>query len=706
MNKNSKILWILVICFGLTIGSIVFAAGDFFIHDGDRVVFLGDSITEQRLYTTFIEAYALTRYPQWKLTFRNTGWSGDTAFFRSRCHTDGGKLMAADESTQQPMIDETIRRGLGRDVLPLKPTVVTIDFGMNDIFVKPTNNVYSTYLSCMTKMVTVLQENGARTALLTPQPTEPKRSDPDQDENNKALRKFSDGLKEVAAKTGMAYVDQFDPYMKMLLRERAGNPDVFIGGGRDTVHPGAAGHTVMAWAILKGLGATPLVSRAQIDCKAQRVIAVEACKIENLKMSNGVIGFDRLDAALPMPIHPQAGSALKLAPVLEDLNRYELQITGLAPGDYQLSIDGEPVTEITADELGQGLNLATNAGSITQQGQELLKEVGKKNDLFFKRWRNVQLRSAPGQAPSLETDPQRVAELVELDQQIAESESKIDKLRQPKIHRFELRSMQAPVTLTLWPTGNMPGLGTKEGVAEKEVPSRGDGVVRIADVSEPAIAVFKAPGATNVTPAVIICPGGAYNILAYNKEGTEIAAWLNSIGITGVVLKYRVPGNMDGAFQDIQRAIRLVRDNAAKWNIDSDRVGVMGFSAGGHLCARLSTNWDQATYPELDAVDKKNIRPDFAILVYPAYLSQVPGQLSGSLPVNAKMPPTFMVHTEDDKSFVPGSKLYHAALDEAKVQNEFFLCAEGGHGYGLISKKEVGVWPEKCKEWLFKSGIL
>jgi len=131
---------------------------------------------------------------------------------------------------------------------------------------------------------------------------------------------------------------------------------------------------------------------------------------------------------------------------------------------------------------------------------------------------------------------------------------------------------------------------------------------------------------------------------------------------------------MDGTFQDIQRAIRLVRGNAAKRNIDSDRVGVMGFSAGGHLSAHLSTNSDQATYPELDAVDKKDIRPDFAILVYPAYLSQVPYQLSGSLPVNAKTPPTFIVHTEDDKFFIAGSKVYHAALDEAKFRTRSFFA--------------------------------
>jgi acetyl esterase/lipase len=268
--------------------------------------------------------------------------------------------------------------------------------------------------------------------------------------------------------------------------------------------------------------------------------------------------------------------------------------------------------------------------------------------------------------------------------------------------------VQTAATLTqpLWPTGKMPGHGPKEGAVEHALPSRGDNVLRITDINEPTIAVFKAPGATKATPAVIISPGGAYGILCIDKEGTEIATWLNSIGITGVVLKYRVPNNQDGAFQDIQRAIRLVRENAAKWNIAPTRVGVMGFSAGGHLCARLSTNSEKSTYPKIDGTDEQNLRPDFAILIYPAYLAQVPGKLSGGLPVTAKTPPTFMVHTEDDKSFVAGTKLYQTALETAKVPNEFFLCAEGGHGYGLRSKGEVSVWPKRCQAWLVKTGIL
>jgi lysophospholipase L1-like esterase len=428
-------LWILL-CSITTV-----TAKDFFLHDGDRVVFLGDSITEQRMYTNFIEAYALTRHPQWQLTFRNAGWAGDTAFFRSRCHPDGSRVVGVEEKDQAPMIDKMIRRSLGRDVLALKPTIVTIDFGMNDVGVSPTADAYNAYVRCLTRMVTVLQENGARTALLTPQPVENKRPDPERDEKNLALRQFSDGLKEVAAKTGVPYVDQFNPYLQILRRERTTNPDKFIGGGRDGVHPGAIGHTLMAWAILKELGATPLVSRAHFNYQSNTVVAAEACKIEHLKITDGSLAFDRLDEALPMPIHPNAEPALKLAPVMEELNQYGLQIIGLPPGNYQLSIDGVPVVTMTAAEWAKGCNLASSAGPITQQGLELLKEIGVKNDIYFKRWRNVQLSQKNEWVPAPDVETRRAAELARLDQQIAESEAKINQLRKPRSHRFELKAL-------------------------------------------------------------------------------------------------------------------------------------------------------------------------------------------------------------------------------------------------------------------------
>lgn len=434
-DTHNKSIFTILAAIGLATRVI---AADFFIHDGDRVVFLGDSITEQRLYTTYIEAYALTRHPQWQLSFRNVGWGGDTAWLRQRAHPDEGQLFAADDAVQQAMVDDAVGRGLRRDVLPLKPTVVTVDFGMNDHSYQAfREDIFRAYVRSQTEIVKVLKANGVRVALLTPQPIEDKRPDPDQDERNQSLRKFSDGLKDVAAKADVTFGDQFAPYMTILLRERAASPKALIGGG-DAVHPGPIGHTIMAWAILKALGATALVSRAEIN-SATKAVAAEACKVENLKLADGVISFDRLDDALPMPIDPAAEPVLKLAPILDDLDRYDLRITGLAPGNYELSIDGESVGKATAEQLGQGWNLATEAGPITKQTQELLKLVVQKNNLYFNRWRSVQLFSFPGWAQSPEIESLRSAELAKTDQKIAESEAQIEKVRKPQSHHFELK---------------------------------------------------------------------------------------------------------------------------------------------------------------------------------------------------------------------------------------------------------------------------
>lgn len=414
-------------------------AADFFIHDGDRVIFLGDSITQQRLYTTYIEAYALTRYPQWKLTFRNVGWGGDTAWLRQRSHPDESQLFAADDAAQQSMVDKAVEFGLERDVLPLDPTVVTVDFGMNDHAYQAFRpDIFKAYVRSQTKITDVLKSHNIRVALLTPQPIEDKRADPDQDVRDQSLRKFSNGLKEVASKEGVTFVDQFDPYMGIMLHERAANPKAFIGGG-DAVHPGPIGHTLMAWAILKGLGAPALVSRAEIDAAGKTVTAKEGCRIDNLKIEGGTESFDRLDEALPMPIDLPAEPALKLAPVLDDLSRYELRVTGLAPGTYQLIIDGEAAGKATAEKLGQGWNIANEAGPITTQARELLKLVFKKNDVYYDRWRNVQLYSFPKWAQSKNTESLRKKELARLDRDIAEDEARINDLRQPKVHHFELK---------------------------------------------------------------------------------------------------------------------------------------------------------------------------------------------------------------------------------------------------------------------------
>lgn len=258
-------------------------------------------------------------------------------------------------------------------------------------------------------------------------------------------------------------------------------------------------------------------------------------------------------------------------------------------------------------------------------------------------------------------------------------------------------------SVEVWPAGKMPGGASNE--AERDVPGRKDGFKRITHISQPTLTLFPAPQQATLAPAVIICPGGGYSYVVFDKEGTEIAAWLNTNGISALVLKYRTPNNRAGALQDIQRAVSLTRARAAEWNLDPKRIGVMGFSAGGNLAAKAGAPTEPRSYPPLDSVDKHSARPDFAVLVYPAYLDDKNGQVAADLNYKAGIPPTLILHSEDDKTHVVGSRVYHAALEAAKVPHEFKLYPTGGHGYGLRCEKDAKAWPNDTLAWLRKSGL-
>jgi acetyl esterase/lipase len=235
---------------------------------------------------------------------------------------------------------------------------------------------------------------------------------------------------------------------------------------------------------------------------------------------------------------------------------------------------------------------------------------------------------------------------------------------------------------------------------------RGDGVIRISEVENPTLAWYPAHPSDGPTPAVLVCPGGGYSKLAYNKEGTEIATWLNGLGISAGVLKYRVPDNRDGALEDAQRAMGLLRHRASAWNIDPTRVGVLGFSAGGHLAARLSTQGTARAYPKRDGADDHPCRPDFTVLVYPAYLGDDTLQLPAEIPVASDTPPAFIVQTQDDRHYIDSSLAYYVALKKANVPAELHLFPEGGHGYGMRpSTHAVSGWPALCARWMTTIGI-
>ena len=251
----------------------------------------------------------------------------------------------------------------------------------------------------------------------------------------------------------------------------------------------------------------------------------------------------------------------------------------------------------------------------------------------------------------------------------------------------------------LWP-GKVPGE-----LKEKQPPvidtSKNDKILRFDEVTNPAIEVFLPDKAIKSGSAVIVCPGGGYNILAYDLEGTEIAGWLNRLGFTAFVLQYRIPDKKGGALQDVQRAMRIVRNNPHKWNIDPEKIGVMGFSAGGSLSARASTLFNKKTYPPVDKSDSLSCRPSFTILIYPAYLDQGPSlTLTPELELSKDVPPIFIFQTADDP-YGNSALVMAAALRNAKLPVELHILSTGGHGYGLRPGKVAAeTWPLLAEKWL------
>jgi len=229
-------------------------------------------------------------------------------------------------------------------------------------------------------------------------------------------------------------------------------------------------------------------------------------------------------------------------------------------------------------------------------------------------------------------------------------------------------------------------------------------IIRITKVKRPAIEFYKAKNAEPNAPAVVIFPGGGYNILAYDLEGTEIAEWLNSIGIHAVVLKYTVPDKQrEESLKDAQRALGIVRSKAKDWGINPAQIGVLGFSAGGHLAANLSTNYEKRNYAAIDEADKLSCRPDFTVLIYPAYIYEKDDKRKSApeIKVDAKTPPAFIVQTLDDRRLVDSAFNYTRDLKDAEVDAELHLYAKGGHGYGMRpSENPISGWPELCGDWL------
>lgn len=267
------------------------------------------------------------------------------------------------------------------------------------------------------------------------------------------------------------------------------------------------------------------------------------------------------------------------------------------------------------------------------------------------------------------------------------------------------------VTIPLWQQG-APGAQPNpapevDTTTAKDNLIAGRPLIRLGNVSTPTLTLYS-PKSKNTGVAVVVFPGGAYRILAIDLEGTEVCDWLNSAGLTCVLVKYRVPDSgpypkSSVALQDAQRAVGIVRSHAIEWHIDPNRIGVLGFSAGAHLAVALSTHFDQRLYEAIDAADQLSCRPNFAVIVYPGYLALAEQNFAPNpdIHVTDKTPPSFIVQAEDDTAHVENATVYFLALKNAKVPAELHIYAQGGHGYGLRrTALPVTTWPQSVMTWL------
>jgi acetyl esterase/lipase len=282
-----------------------------------------------------------------------------------------------------------------------------------------------------------------------------------------------------------------------------------------------------------------------------------------------------------------------------------------------------------------------------------------------------------------------------------------------------------PTVADLWPAGRVAddvGIPGEEHFFELVIKGKphtiaGRSTKWLTDVTRPQLSIYRPPADKNTGVAMLICPGGGYHKLGWDVEGEEIARWLNSAGMTGIILKYRCPRRPgdtpnvppDGPLKDAQRAVSLVRHRASEWGIDPRKIGMVGFSAGGHLVGATATRFEKRTYAALDEIDRVSCRPDFGVMCYSGYFKlNDAGELSPTVRAMAEAPPLLFIHAADDPiSSVEHSITFYLALKRAGAPVELHAYREGGHGFGVrdIGKPCVG-WTDRTVDWLSSEGFL
>jgi acetyl esterase/lipase len=263
------------------------------------------------------------------------------------------------------------------------------------------------------------------------------------------------------------------------------------------------------------------------------------------------------------------------------------------------------------------------------------------------------------------------------------------------------RADDQPLVLPLYPAA-VPG---ESGSIPAESIKGAQGHRQISSVSQPSLTVYLPPKEKNTGAAIVIAPGGGYNILAIDHEGYDVAKWLNSIGVAGIVLKYRIPKRPEHPsrpLMDAQRAMSVVRSKAGEWHIDPKRIGIMGFSAGGHLATVASTNYDKRAYSTIDAADQVSCRPDFSVFIYPGGIFQPGGEkLIPEVRITKETPPAFLAVATDDKGSSDQTVQLYLALKRAGVPAEMHVFSKGGHGFGINKGNlPANQWTARLQEWL------
>jgi lysophospholipase L1-like esterase len=398
----------------LLLATAAFAQSNFYLKDGDRVVFYGDSITDQRLYTTFVESYVVTRFPGMKTSFVHSGWGGDRV-------TGGG--------------GGPIDLRLQRDVFAYRPTVVTIMLGMNDGRVRAFDDaLFQTYANGFKHIVESLTAAlpGVRITGIRPSPYDDVTRAPSFPGGyNQVLVRYGDFVEQYAKEKHFEVADLNSSVVAALEKAKALDPELAPNLIKDRVHPGAAGHLLMAEALLKAWKAPAVVSAVEIDAAGKRVAASEQTRVSGL---NG-LAWEQTDAALPMPLDLSDAAtklALRASDFADALDRQTLRVTGLTAPRYRLRIDGEEVAEFTKDQLAAGVNLAILPTPMLKQALEVHALTLKHNNIHFSSWRQVQV---PLEKDSLERVKPAIAALDELERELVERQRAT---AQPRTRRYEL----------------------------------------------------------------------------------------------------------------------------------------------------------------------------------------------------------------------------------------------------------------------------